>query len=493
MIKISDKETGSWTKFANHCVFHPTDAVEDPWGKRILDTMSKDKAVNTVRIYNMLEDIVYYNEDGELSYDFRVNDLRLDYLVEKGFNLMISYAAVPPCISEDVVGSSMSHGATRYKGKMFNTSAPKDYALWEEVCYQYTKHIIDRYGEDTVSKWYLHCFNEPDSPGFFLKNYEHSEGSTIIRAKEYCKLYKSFVDGVTRASENVHIGGPALAWWPEFLRAFLTHIKENDIRIDYIALHHYGTAPRFLNSGERDFSISNWKLQETEHLGIVKECGFGDTEVVYDEWGAASAGFKNLEDCPQLIFRETIRYSAYYVKLVHHLIKEKYKIGKLMICLSGQHEMTTDFSGFRNFFTLNFIRKPIYNAHCLMGKLGNTLLECSGENETLSVIATKRDNSGMAVLVTYCDNEVTEGLEDIKETIAFDNIKGKKVRITRIDRENANPYGEFLKMGIDEPTTKEQIDYLREAGKMKPEEFIAQSDEIELSLSANAVALIEVE
>ena len=34
MITIGDKIIKTQKKFWNSCVFHPTDAVEDPWAKR---------------------------------------------------------------------------------------------------------------------------------------------------------------------------------------------------------------------------------------------------------------------------------------------------------------------------------------------------------------------------------------------------------------------------------------------------------------------------
>ena len=70
MIKISNKIIKQQHNFWNGCIFHPTDAIEDPWGKRILDKASKDGAINNVRIYTMFEDIVYLNERNELEFDF---------------------------------------------------------------------------------------------------------------------------------------------------------------------------------------------------------------------------------------------------------------------------------------------------------------------------------------------------------------------------------------------------------------------------------------
>jgi len=148
MIKIENNTVKHIDNFWNSCIFHPTDAVEDPWGKRILDRMSKDNAIHTVRIYAMFEDIAYLDENGNVAYDFRLNDLRLDYLVEKGFNILIAYGMMPELFSSDKNElSSVSKNKTRYKGKMLYTAKPKDYKLWEELCYEYTKHIVERYGE----------------------------------------------------------------------------------------------------------------------------------------------------------------------------------------------------------------------------------------------------------------------------------------------------------------------------------------------------------
>ena len=229
MITVKSNVLRRQKNFWNGCVFHPTDAVEDPWGKRILDRMSQDKAMKMIRIYTMFEDIVYLDESGNLQYDFRVNDLRLDYLVEKGFDIMLAYATVPDCISIPGTKTSNSKNKTRYKGKLFNTMPPKDYALWQEVCYQYTKHIVERYGIETVSKWYLHCFNEPDIPGFFLADEEPQNYQARLDA--YCPLYYHFEKGLRRVSEKLHIGGPALAWRLPFLGGFLDYVKEREDKI----------------------------------------------------------------------------------------------------------------------------------------------------------------------------------------------------------------------------------------------------------------------
>ncbi len=491
MLKITTKIIKKQPLFANSCLFHPTDAVEDPWGKRIIDKLAEDKAVKNIRIYNMLEDIVYRDESGKLCYDFRLNDLRLDYLVEKGFNLIIAYACIPPCLSEAFEGSNVSRNPTRYKGKLFNTALPKDYSEWEAVCFEYTKHIVERYGIEKTSNWYLHCFNEPDIPIFFMKNIPQTLEGTRLRAKEYCKLYKGFEQGVMKVSTKLRIGGPALAVSEEFLEIFLNFVKQNNLRLDYIALHNYSTSPKAINEGTVPIRVSNILKKCKNQRKLIEKCGFGETEIVYDEWGACTHGFHDIAQCAELIMRDTEKFSAFYVKMISDLIKADLNISIMAICLAGHHELTAEFSGFRNYFTKSFIKKPIYNAHILASKLGTNLLEYETDNPNISVIPTAYENGKLAILLAYADDYVSPDLSDTVETLSIDNIKGKTATIYRIDKATSNPYRLFETFESENIST-EQMKLLLCEGELKPKTLVCDSNCIDISLSANAVILIEI-
>ncbi len=493
MIKINNQIKKEQENFWNNCLFHPTDAVEDSWGKRILDRMSADKAIQTIRIYTMFEDIVLEDENGNLTYDFRINDLRLDYLIEKGYDVILAYGMMPECIAQNKnLTSCESKNSTRYKGKLINVSPPSDYKLWEEICFRYTKHIVERYGIDVVSKWRMQCFNEPDVTGFFMADVDPEDVET--RVTEYFKLYKAFVKGITRVSEKIKVGGPCVAAWkPDFLEAFLNLVKESGVKLDYISIHNYATtSPSKINNNGDYFSVNSWLKTHNIHMTAIKNCGFEDTELVVDEWGMASHGYYNVEECPAFMARETEVMSSYYVKLIHEIIKNGWKISKLLICLSGQHEMVTDFSGFRNFFTLNFFAKPIYNAYILGAKLYNNLLEAKTDNENVFVIPTKNNNDEYAVLLTYSSDYFDENLPEINEELKFDtDITGKKVTVYCIDKNTTNPYRLYQKKGIKELSDAD-IKELREEGNMKPVKEYNAEDKIELKLTANSVYMIAI-
>lgn len=493
MITIGNTIQKKQKNFWNNCLFHPTDAVEDPWGKKILDRMKKDGSIHSIRIYTMFEDIVYLDEDGNLAYDFRLTDLRLDYLVDKGYDLLLAYGMMPECIATNKnATSSVSKNKTRYKGKMINTSAPTDYSLWEEICYTYTKHLLDRYGEETVSKWHLQCFNEPDLSLFFLSDLPDDAIDT--RITEYCKLYTAFAAGITRASEKLCFGGPAHGNKMYFLEKFLDYIRKSGTRLDFISVHNYAkTGARELCNTDCGFSVDRWLSKQEEYFRIIEKCGFSDTEVIVDEWGMAGQGFYNLEECPLFIARETEIFSAYYVKLIHEIIRKGWNISKLFICLTGQHEMVIDFSGFRNFFTLNFFAKPIYNAFILASRLYEDILPYRSDTDQVYVIPTKNDQNQYRLLVTYCSEKFDESLDTIQETVVLpEDTNGRTARLYRIDRKTTNPYRLYERSEMTPDLTEEQILLLRKEGTLRPIAEVSCTGSVSLELTANSVYLIEI-
>lgn len=491
MIKIHKKVLRKQPNFWSNCLFHPTDAVEDPWGKRILDRMARDKAIRTVRIYTMFEDIVYLDEDGGLQFDFRVSDLRLDYLLEQGYDLLLAYAGMPDCIASSTANkTNVSKKKTRYKGKMFNTAPPKTNELWEEICYAYTLHNVERYGIQRVSRWRCQCFNEPDIPEFFLS--ELPRDCIRERVEAYCGMYDAFQRGIRRVSERIPVGGPALAGKHEFLGSWLDFVKDNNLKLDFVSVHNYGVMPSQLLQDDR-ITVANNIQKHLDYLETINAHGFGHLPVVVDEWGFASGGFMNMEECPGLMRRETEVFSAYYGKLIHELIRINKPIDGLYICLSGQHEMESDFTGFRNFFTLNFIAKPIYNAHILASRLYENLLKAETDRENLFVIPTANEAGDYAVMLTYASEYFEEDIPLLQEQLQFDEeLSGKRVTVWVIDRSTTNPYRLYQKLGMEEPSW-EELKLLREEGHMKPVyEGVCRGNTLTLQITANAVVLVTV-
>jgi xylan 1,4-beta-xylosidase len=413
-------------------------------------------------------------------------------MISKGFRILLSYNFIPPCIAEKPnVQSSVSKNKTRYKGKMITTSKPTDYALWEEICYRYTQHIVERYGEETVASWYLQCYNEPDIKPFFLTDLDSSPESTNIRLQEYCKLYRGFANGIGKVSKKMWIGGPTLASRVNFLEGYLKFIKEEGLQLNYVCVHNYGTGPDLINNGTKPIDTKNNLLRFADYRAVVNSIFPEGIELVVDEWGVSSRGFHNREECPGLMFRENEIMAVYFGKLVTQIIEKELNISELIICLSGQHEMVEDFSGFRNLFTLNFIAKPIYNAFRLMARLGENVLQASVSDPNMTILATEQAGKH-AVLLTYSSEHFDEPLPTLNEQITLAGLSEKtEITVTRIDAVHHNPYNRFLKEGFSADLTAEQVALLQEIGQLKTTETLETDGTFALSIPNNSLILLQ--
>ncbi len=499
MINIyCDKKQKDLKNFWNHIVFHPTDAIEDEWGKRILDKIAEDKAVKTVRIYSMMEDVFTLDENGEMQADYTLTDYRLDYLISKGFNVLIAYAFLPGWLCENTeLKSSAAKSNLRYKGKIIYNTRATDCSVWGEMCRQYTQHIVERYGEETVAKWRIHCYNEPDSGYFFYGDAPSNEA----RAEEYCKMYDAFEKGVTSVSRKLQIGGPALAQSAdhfEFYKIFLDYVRENHKKLDFISIHSYGTDPGLIIDGTKPLSIDGALYNTMALARIAEMCGFGDLPIVCDEWGAATFGYYNIEECPEFIFRENEIYAAYFAKMIMLFDELNVPYDEMMLCLSGQHEMKSDFSGFRSFFSLNSYPKPIYNAFVLAAKLGEEKLHyfVNWRTQNISVMPTKHKDGHISALIAYADGKFKAELPEIDAPVYFNGID-RAYRAVKyvIDKNHANAIKKYKELGSPQNPTDEERKAIYDFGSLKCEEIGTVSPEnpkVNLTLDNNAVVLIEL-
>lgn len=495
MIKIfCDKKEKDLVNFWNHMVFHPTNSIEDPWGQQHLDKLAQDKAVQIIRIYTMFEESVTQGENGELVFDFTMNDLRIDELLKRGFTPYLAYGFFPGFLSAEQDENLISH---RYKGNLLYRSYMTDYSLWEQICRIYTQHIVDRYGEAQVSQWYLHCYNEPDLTAFFYRN----APTYRERAAEYCKMYEAFVKGLTAVSEKLKIGGVALSEGPthfQFLESFLTFVREKNLRLDFLSYHSYGTDPKGMIEGTKPLNVKGAIANTMYVKRIARLCGFGDVPTVCDEWGACTEGYLGTDKCSGFLFRENEIYAVYFAKMLT-LYDEMGLCDPQLICMSGSHWLKADFGGHRNFFTKSFYPKPIFNAFVLAARLGSEKLYhyADLDCEDVSVMATRHADGHLSVLLGYADDNFTRQLKPLVNTVEFAGLQCKcKITGWRIDADHANAIRKFKELGQPAEPTEAQKAAIREFGALKPEDLGTVSPEapiLELRMENNATLLLEIE
>jgi xylan 1,4-beta-xylosidase len=161
-----------------------------------------------VRFHAIFQDEVgLYDEDasGKPIYNFSYVDQIYDGLLENKVRPFIELSFMPKKLTSD---PNALHPFW-YKQ---NVAPPKDWAKWDELIEAFTRHLIQRYGEDEVANWYFEVWNEP--------NLDFWSGNP--KQPTYFELYDHTVRAIKRVSPRLRVGGPstAQAAWAD---AFLAH------------------------------------------------------------------------------------------------------------------------------------------------------------------------------------------------------------------------------------------------------------------------------
>ncbi len=456
--------TGKLPNFWNNFHFHPTDAVEDLWGQKILRQAAADHVGQYVRLYTMFEDVVTRDENGNLQFDFSQQDRRFDFMLEQGFKILLCFNFMPVVMGKDPNALS----GLRYKDKRFCCSAPADYAQWQELCYAQTKHLVDRYGEEEVSTWRFHCWNEPDMEYWFENScyWDESPDQATRRTEEYCRLLDHFVAGVRRACAGIPVGGPSAALSREFFARVIEHVVsgKNDATgeigtpLDFISIHSYSTT---MNSSIDPLrfrlapSPENIRDCYRSYREILRRFGLTDISVIMDEWGAVNEGAKGIADDPLMRLRETEYYAAFYFRLIDVMRREPLPPERMMLCLSGQDKNTVDFDGHRTFFTARSWRKPVYNAFALAAHLGDELLPVQGETAPgCGTIATRAADGRVVVALYNHVSDLGAFGETVPVRLQIDGLpEHYTLRRWRIDQTCSNGYSAWCRLGCPERPT----------------------------------------
>ena len=162
-----------------------------------------------------------YKEDaiGNPIYDWSINDKIFDTYLERGLKPYVEIGFMPEALS--------SHPQNYPHNPPVNEIAPvaggqsyppKDYAKWDELVYQWTKHCVERYGKAEVKN------------GIGKSGTSRTSAIGTASTEDYFKLYDYAVDGVLRALPTARVGGPETAGGPggKFLGEFLEHCAARD-------------------------------------------------------------------------------------------------------------------------------------------------------------------------------------------------------------------------------------------------------------------------
>src|SRR5271168_5117530 len=178
-----------------------------------------------VRFHAIFQDEVgLYDEDaqGNPVYNFSYVDQIYDGLLANGVRPFVELSFMPSKLaSPPIVRQAFWYNPI--------VSPPKSWDRWGDLVYQFTKHLVDRYGIAEVSQWYFEVWNEP--------NIDFWAGDP--KEATYYQLYDAAARAIKNVSPRLRVGGPSTAqaaWVDRFIR----HCTENKIPVDFVSTHVYG-------------------------------------------------------------------------------------------------------------------------------------------------------------------------------------------------------------------------------------------------------------
>src|SRR5215831_799050 len=330
-----------------------------------------------------------------------------------------------------------------------NVSPPKDYAKWDEMISQFTKHLVDRYGIDEVSQWYFEVWNEP--------NIDFWAGDP--KQATYFELYDHTARALKAVNPRLRVGGPATAQaaWAD---VFIRHVTEAQVPADFISTHVYGndsTQDVFGAGGPISREQMVCRAVKKVHEQI-KASAKPNLALIWSEFNASYKNEPEITDAPYMAswLADTIEQCAGMVDVMSYW--------SFSDVFDEQGVVRQPFYGGFGLIAEGGIPKPSYNAFLLLHKLGDRRVSVPSH----SALVTKREDGSWAIALW---NLAPEGSTNAAKRFVVQLPPGsrdRQVLISRVDEQHGNVMPLYKKMGSPSYPTEGQLHDLIQAAHLSP-------------------------
>ena len=424
-----------------------------------------------------------YSEDsqGNAVYDWRIIDGIFDAYLANGVRPFVQLGFMPQALSS--APPSVPYKHSWRPGFNYNLISggwaypPRDYDRWSELCYQLTRHLVQRYGEDEVSGWWFETWNEPNGPAYWKAS-----------ADEFYKLHDYAVAGVRRALPRARVGGPHTAGHGgAYMEGFLDHITtgknyvtgETGTPTDFLAFHAKGQ-PEFVDGHVRMGIRAHLATIDTGFRMLAARPQLAGKPIVIGE--------SDPEGCaacqgPRFGYRNGTVYSSYTAASFarKHELALRHKVN-LQGALTWAFEFEDQpyFAGFRQLAS-NGIDMPVINVFRMFARMhGRKVPAHSSQQVSLDEILANgvrgdpdigvmasRGERELAVLVWhYHDDDVPGADAMVKLGIAGLPRGTAKLTHYRIDSTHSNSYAAWQRAGSPIAPDEKAYEALRAAGQL---------------------------
>jgi xylan 1,4-beta-xylosidase len=423
-----------------------------------------------VRFHDILDDSAgMYDEDknGNAIYNFSYVDQIYDGLLANGIRPFVELSFMPAKLAAPpIVRQAFWYHPI--------VSPPKSWDRWEELVYQFTKHLVDRYGINEVSQWYFEVWNEP--------NLDFWAGDP--KQQTYFELYEHAARAIKRVSPRLRVGGPATAQ-AAWVDSFIRHNVENNVPMDFVSTHVYGndTAKNVFGTDEmipRNEMVCRAAKKVHDE---VKVSARPHLPIIFSEYNAS---YMNEPDVTDSLYMgpwlaDTIRQCDGVVSILSYW--------SFSDVFDEQGVIRKPFYGGFGIVAEGGVPKPAFNAFRLLHLLGDERIPVDSD----SVLVTRRKDGTLAIAIW--NYSPAEELGTAKQlTLNLNGLSGKhRVSIYQLDRSHGDARVAYVAMGSPVDPTQKQYQMLQKAAELSsPEAFEVQKNQITITLPPKALDLIEI-
>lgn len=400
------------------------------------------------------DDMNVYNAG---TYNWTLIDDLLDKTLKAGVKPFIAFSFFP----RDIAGSD----ATQFSWKA-RVVPPTDFTKWNDLVTEFTKHIVGKYGEEEVGKWYFEAWNEPDQRSYW-------DGTKA----QYFTLYKTTVTAMKAVMPKCKVGGPATsglsgdtqgAWLDEFL----AYCKQEQLAVDFVTAHPYPAdsagKPRELGATAKDLTA----------LRNTVSRSFPQAEIFVSRWSTSPVASDAVRDnLPAAAF--IVKENIDSIGLVTGMFYGSF--------IDGPEELKDTFHGGQGLMNASGIAKPAFNAYRMLNALGEELLY----NKDGIVVTRHKDSKKISAILYNIPASVTSGVSGRDQagvsslmsqgetklySFKIQNIHpDARFNVDSLTKEDGNAIVQWAKAGSPDPLNKDQVEIMKQVGVSVNEEQVLSS------------------
>jgi xylan 1,4-beta-xylosidase len=397
-----------------------------------------------VSIYHEYEE----NWETKVEYNYTYIDRIFDSYLKLGIRPYLELGFMP--------GQLASGNQTIFYWKG-NTTPPKDYKTWTDMVIALLAHLIKRYGEEVVT-WPIEVWNEPNLPGFWYK----------ADMDEYFKLFKETFLAIKAFDSRFMVGGPAICGVKdaEWIEAFLSFCKKENLRPDRITRHHY-TVEFPERIGHCDYS----KLEDSE----MRFANLQSTRDIVDSFEEFKGLPIHLTEfstsyTPKGVIHDTNINAAYLARQLSRLgdVNEAYSYWTFGDVFEEQGVPDSLFHGGFGMVAAGNIPKPTFWTFYFYKKLKDFGTDCVHRDDNSVIV--KNDKGYAGILWNFDETDLER-----EYLLPTEDAEYTLVTMT-VDETCCNPLKLWHDLGEPAYPDEEQIDLIRSAAQPLTESAVLKAE-----------------